>query len=366
MRRRILMISDATLEGGTNTYIYDLLCIVTKYSDFTISLLLDNNKNMLCLSNKCRKIGVRVYTEDIYHGNNPESNIQQALNRVIDAVNPDLVHVFCGSIRSCITIREIIIKKNLPLFSTETYLSKTYPITENELARVKEIYEHTKCVTTVCKSNIRILKECYGINTQNVRYIPTSIDTDRYLFSERIIKDEIRVVIIARFVKQKGIDIFIEAFYQLDKNLKKKCKVSIYGDGEEREYLLNLIHSYELEPYIALLGWGVDIVNKLAEYNLCIIPSRDEGLPYVALELLSIGLPCIAADVGGIFELADNGKYMELFEAESIESLKQKLINVITNPQKILQKTEKVKDHIKKNYNQTINYKQFLELWKIY
>ena len=365
--KRILIISDATLEGGTNTYIYDLLSVVKKNSDYEVSLLLDNNDSMVKMVERCRGLGVYVYSESIYHAKNQDKQIYQKVKNIVSIVMPDIVHVFCASIRACITIREIILKLGIPLFSTETYLPKTYPITELDLERVRNIYEHTKCVTTVCNDSIEVLRNNYGIRTRNIICIPTSIDVAKRKFYKRTDQDKIRAIIVARLVKQKGVDLLIEAFKCLDDMVKERYTISIYGEGEDSCTLQRLVCEYGLEKYIQFWGWQKEFIHKLKDYNLGIIPSRDEGgLPYVILELLSSGLPCIASDVSGISEVTNHGKYAELFELESIDDLKEKLIEFASNPQKLQNKISNVRGYLMENYDKETNYKQFLKLWTKY
>lgn len=364
MSKKILIISDATLEGGTNTYIFDLLNVAKKFSDHDVVLLLDKNENMDVMIHKCRDLGIPVYTDHIYHGNTAEEIIEKKIRDYIDLIKPDCVHVFCASIRSCIKVREVVLEHNIPLFTTETYLPKVYPITDHEIDRVREIYNQIKCGTTVCRSSIGVLKEVYQINTQNVISIPTSIDVKKRAFRERVIQGKIKAVIVARLVKQKGIDIFIEAFHQLDNSIKEKYSIDIIGDGEDYSELQALVSKYQLTEYIHFLGWDQDFIQKLMEYELCIVPSRDEGgLPYVILELLSNGLPCIASDVSGISEVVDYGKYAELFELESVNDLREKLNEVAINPHKLMNKVRGIKEFLVTNYDKETNYQHFLELW---
>jgi glycosyltransferase involved in cell wall biosynthesis len=50
---------------------------------------------------------------------------------------------------------------------------------------------------------------------------------------------------------------------------------------------------------------GEAILQQLDEADICVMPSRTEGLPRVLLEAMARGLPCIASNIGGIPELLD-------------------------------------------------------------
>ena len=361
---KVLIISDATLDGGTNTYIFGVIKTAIIDKNYDINLLLDDNENMVEMARKCERLGVNVYREKIYHGTQTPLHIRNRIGCLINKINPDVTHVFCSSIRSAITIREAIIEHNIPLFSTETYVSKDYPITLEELGRVHQIYAQTRTVVAVSFANIKVLREFYELNPNNIICIPTSIDTSNFQYKERRIDDHINAVVIGRLSKQKGIDLLIEAFNNLKRRYRDKYSIDIYGDGEMKQEIIEMIKHYGLEKYIHLNGWVNNINNILENYNLGIVPSRDEGLPNVVLELLLCGIPTIVSDVEGILEATDSGYYAEVFQSESVSELTKKLIAIINSPSDLLIKNKEASDYIRTHYNMDINYAKYLKLWK--
>lgn len=361
--KKLLIITDVTGEGGTNTYIYNVLKIAKKrYCDIT--LLLDDNENMDLMEKKCSLIGVNVLKRKIYHGTNTETDIKAAMIEILKEVNPDLVHVFCGSIRSAICIRETVIEFNIPLFSTETYVAKAYPITNEQIMRVKKIYSNTVKVITVCNSNIKVLREYFGINHDRLFCIPTSSNMRGVTLKKRRIENNINAVVIARLTKQKGIDILIEAFNLIDFQYQKKIQIDIVGDGELKTELISLVEKYKLNNYIHFLGWKNDAYEEIEKYNLGIIPSRDEGLPNVEIEMIKFGLPVLISDVGGMLEATNNGKYAEVFKNGSELELRDALVNILKVPDRILSKTEDAYTYVKNHYDMEVNYEKYLDMWE--
>ena len=363
-KKKILIITDVTKEGGTNTYIYNLLKVVTKIKKYDFSILLDDNKHLDLMEKKCGLLGIEVIKKRIYHGTNTEKNIRETIVKTLQDITPDLVHVFCGSIRSALCIRETVIDFNLPLFSTETYVARDYPITYEELIRVRRIYNNTVLVTTVCNANIDVLRNEYGIYNENVLCIPTSCDMKKDCFQKRKIENNIQAVVIARLTKQKGIDILIEAFRLLDIQYRNRYQIDIVGDGEIKNELVGMIEKYDLNDYFHFLGWKENVFDEIGKYNLGIIPSRDEGLPNVEIEMLKSGLPLLVSDVKGVLEAANDGQYVEVFNNGSELELRDGLIKVLKNPEVIISKSEKAYRFVKKHYDMDINYKKFIDLWE--
>jgi glycosyltransferase involved in cell wall biosynthesis len=54
---------------------------------------------------------------------------------------------------------------------------------------------------------------------------------------------------------------------------------------------------------VEFLGWRDDIASVLADFDLLVVPSKDEGMPRVVLEAFSAGVPVVAFATGGIPEL---------------------------------------------------------------
>ncbi len=103
---------------------------------------------------------------------------------------------------------------------------------------------------------------------------------------------------IAELHKNKGLDVLITAMQDV-----RGAQLAIVGDGEERGTLKDLTKKLNLEDRVFLLGQIPSAAKYLHAFDLFVLPSRKEGLPYVILEAGSSGIPVIATKVGGIPEI---------------------------------------------------------------
>jgi glycosyltransferase involved in cell wall biosynthesis len=55
-------------------------------------------------------------------------------------------------------------------------------------------------------------------------------------------------------------------------------------------------------------GWRSDARQRLAGFDVFVLPSLFEGFPFAVLEAMAAGLPCIAADVDGTREAIIDGQ----------------------------------------------------------
>jgi glycosyltransferase involved in cell wall biosynthesis len=81
----------------------------------------------------------------------------------------------------------------------------------------------------------------------------------------------------------------------------------VAGDGPEEQPLRRRLRQLAIEHLFVFLGYVPDMASTLAESDVVIIPSKNEGIPLVLLEALATGRPVIASDVGAIGEVLGPG-----------------------------------------------------------
>jgi len=110
---------------------------------------------------------------------------------------------------------------------------------------------------------------------------------------------------IGELHSNKGQDYLIEAIYKTLKN-NPNIKGVIIGEGERRISLQDKIKKNKLENHLFLLGKIENASFYLKAFDLFILPSITEALPYVILESSKAGVPIITSEVGGIPEIITN------------------------------------------------------------
>lgn len=126
------------------------------------------------------------------------------------------------------------------------------------------------------------------------------------LVPERADDDALWIGSIGELTTNKG---YATAIAAIDTALKAGTNIRyvIIGDGEERDAIAADIAARGLQERIRLLGSVLDVRALLKAFDIFLLTSRKEGLPYVALEAGAAALPVIASRVGGIPELIDDG-----------------------------------------------------------
>jgi len=137
-----------------------------------------------------------------------------------------------------------------------------------------------------------------------IKVIHNGVDSNPYLkpfmFSD---SEKQKVVVVSNFHPYKGHDLLIEALNQIE---SVSLEVTLIGDGVELAKIFNDTISIQKHKF-NFLGQIENVSEILANHDFAIHPSRTEGLSNAILEELSAGLPVVAFNVGGNFELISNG-----------------------------------------------------------
>ena len=135
---------------------------------------------------------------------------------------------------------------------------------------------------------------------------------------------------IANFYKTKSLDTLVLAAISAV-HLSPQIKFVIIGDGPERIKIEELIKKYRLDGYFMLTGALKNASQYLKAFDIFVMPSKKEGLPYALLEAMAAKTVCIASAVGGIPEIIENEKNGLLIKDMSPGKLSDAISRLIKN-----------------------------------
>lgn len=137
------------------------------------------------------------------------------------------------------------------------------------------------------------------------------------------------IVTAAELNNNKNQKIIIEALAGLK---DKEICYSICGKGENADSLERLIHEYQLEDRVRLLGYRTDMEEILQTADCFAFPSFREGLGIAAVEALCCGVPLIAADNRGTREYALDGHNSIVCRADSVDEFRAAIHRLYSDP----------------------------------
>jgi glycosyltransferase involved in cell wall biosynthesis len=121
--------------------------------------------------------------------------------------------------------------------------------------------------------------------------------------------------VAANLAYHKGVDVLIEACALA----RRPVRLEVLGDGEWREKFERLAAERRIDALFA--GHVEDTRERLAGFDVFVLPSRAENFPIAALEAMAAGLPVVATRVGGIPELVVDGETGVIVEPDDPAAL---------------------------------------------
>ena len=103
------------------------------------------------------------------------------------------------------------------------------------------------------------------------------------------------IVNYCRLNRQKNLPLLIKSFVQFHK-VFPHFKLEIYGQGELKEQLEDLIQEMGLTDFAHILPFDANIHQKIRDYAMLVSSSDWEGFPNTVLEALCLGMPVISTD----------------------------------------------------------------------
>ena len=118
-----------------------------------------------------------------------------------------------------------------------------------------------------------------------------------------------RLVTVGTVSYRKGQRLIIETLHSLPQDVLKDIHVDFVGEGPERPILEELVVEYNLGEHVKFCGSvpNVEVYKYLAQNNIYILMSSNEGLPISILEAMRVGMPVIGTNIAGIPECIENG-----------------------------------------------------------
>lgn len=145
---------------------------------------------------------------------------------------------------------------------------------------------------------------------------------------------EKRIIAVARYSHEKGIDLLLEAWAKVEKRTKE-WRLDVYGDGDTTAFNA-LIDRLGIDRNRCLLnGRTGDIEKEYLRSSIAVCSSRFEGFGMVIIEAMACGLAVVSFDCPwGPQSIIKNGEDGFLVENGNIEKMADALVRLIEDDNK--------------------------------
>ncbi|HOT77813.1 MAG TPA: glycosyltransferase, partial [Candidatus Wallbacteria bacterium] len=163
---------------------------------------------------------------------------------------------------------------------------------------------------------------------------------------------------VARLHHNKGHAFLIDALHKnIDKIPGLYCLIVGAGDKKYEEQLRTQAESLGISSRVIFSGLRLDVARIISGTDLFVLPSLQEGIPVTIMEALSLRLPCVAFDVGGIYELAGDKSssepFVTLIPPRDTEALAAAIYGVYSNYRHYKSIAHKAGEFMIKNYDKS-------------
>ncbi|MGR5571978.1 glycosyltransferase family 4 protein [Limosilactobacillus fermentum] len=252
----------------------------------------------------------------------------RALRKLLKRLKPDILHLH--SSKAGMVGRLAALGLSMKVVFTVHGWGFTPGVSKKQQLLIKLVEKTLRPLTTyyICVSefdqNIGLRGKVLKASKENYVVIHNGAPKPKE-FDRRPATLPVRLVMTARFSKQKDQTSLIRAVKSLDKS---KYHLSLVGDGETLEDNQRLVEELRLTDNVSFEGFKSDVSDSLIHNDVYILSTHYEGLPISIIEAMSYKLPIIATDVGGNKELVKDNGYL----ISSISDLTQRIQYLIDHP----------------------------------
>jgi L-malate glycosyltransferase len=242
------------------------------------------------------------------------------------------------------------------------FIKKWIVLLPRELYQILKIRNHLDNVQfSVFVSNwmLKIAQKHSFKKYHNSAIIPNPVDTELFKLNSTI---NINKAISLRSFENKkyGLDLAIKAFSNF-----KKAELHLYGRGRYKNKFMRLCQKINSNTHIHDIHIPHNKLGDLYKnYGFFIAPSRVEAQGLAMCEAMSVGLPIIGTNVGGIPEFVRDGIDGYLVPPENPTALRSAIEKLISDKQKFVQFSLNAHNRIKEICSAHIVIEKEIELMK--
>ena len=368
---KILYILEAT-SGGTQKHVIDIAKKIDK-SEFQIDIIYstDRNKNFVQESKGIfnNTLGLPIkrsasFTDVI--------NILR-MRKIILQNNYDIIHChstkagFVGRLAAFVSRHpNVIYSPHGFMFCDNRILMKRYLY----LSMEKYLGYLTQKLIAVSGSERDLAIHHNIVPNKKIITLYNSIDPsdfDDFNYVNRVpekLKNGSEIILgtVGRLYYQKDPITLIKSFKIINDRFPN-TKLVMVGDGPLEQACIKLIDKLGLKSKIDLAGYQKNSKAYYKMFDIFMLSSHYEGLPYALLEAMSMGIPSVGTNVVGIKDLINHGRTGYLAEEEDYKGLADAVITLLCNPRLMSDFSENAKKITRENFNFNNGIKEYQEFY---
>ncbi len=249
------------------------------------------------LGEKMRQDGFAVHAEVGHH----LSDSVQAFRRIFKQSQPDVVHLHnpTPTIYAAMAAR---------LAGVPSIVSTRHSLVAPPRKAAEEIkyaFASLFCdwIVGICGATTENIKSIHSVPQRKIVCVYNGAAPQPFVVREAWpSKQGFTLVYVGRLEPVKNHALLFQAF-RAALSSAPNLRLWMVGDGSQREALEKLSQELGISQEVSFWGQQLEVAPFFSAADAFIMSSKSEGLPMSLLQALSVGLPAIVTDVGGMAEV---------------------------------------------------------------
>lgn len=140
--------------------------------------------------------------------------------------------------------------------------------------------------------------------------------------------DPPRIAALGRFDTVKGLDVFIRALAQLQRE-GREFSATLAGAGGEENRLMRLVAELGLRNRVSLPGWVEDVETFLSGTDLLCVPARSDAFGLTPLQGAIAGIPLVLSRATGHLEMFASEREALFCDIDDPDSTARQMARII-------------------------------------
>ena len=339
-RIKILLVSGADVYGGCEEHIRTLAKYLDKKT-FEVSAAVSCRR----LADELASVGIKVFSGVIKGKYDIRAVFR--LKRIIEEEGPDIIHThdrradlmggIAARLRRVKAVSTIHVKMNITekgersrgisslVYRTVVRDGFAKIITLSEAVRQNVIRE------IQCRSGY-VIGIRSGLDLERLNFKRDEKNVRRRL---GVRTNQKIVGLVARLekgvVEHKGVRYFMEGASLVLRKFNNAVFLIVGVDEKSEEILKEMARRAGVEMHVRFVRYTRAVLEVMTALDVLVLPSLFEGIPFVLMEGMGLGIPVIGTRVDGIKELIEDGKSGLLVSPKNSEELSIAILKLLND-----------------------------------
>jgi len=226
---------------------------------------------------------------------------------------------------------------------------------------------HASRVIVVSHKLKRLAEQYFGCPDKLV-VIPNGVDPAKVVVRNPKIPRErtgvLTLLSVSNLIHTKGIDLNLIALERLRKKYPR-LRYTVIGGGPLETKLRRMAYSLGLSDCVNFLGRQPyqRVIEHMADCDIFVLPSWNEGFGVVYLEAMANGKPVIGCQGEGIEDFVENSKTGLLVKPRDVDSLVEALDFLLSHPEEAKAMGEQARKVVLENYTWEKNAERTVQVY---